>query len=81
MATDDSHNYHSSPAPEKQSRSGRGWVMVRSEKLDAASLVNAAGDALEVRRLAERTALRPSRVRSNAEVPFAERGAIGHSAR
>jgi hypothetical protein len=46
MATDDSHNYHDSPAPEKQSRSGRGWVMVRSEKLDAASLVAAmeAGD-------------------------------------
>ena len=41
MATDDSHNYHASPAPEKQSRSGRGWVMVRSEKLDAASLVTA----------------------------------------
>ncbi len=46
MATDDSHNYHESPAPEKQSRSGRGWVMVRSEKLDAASLIAAmeAGD-------------------------------------
>jgi hypothetical protein len=46
MATDDSHNYHDSPAPEKQSRSGRGWVMVRSEKLDAASLIAAmeAGD-------------------------------------
>jgi hypothetical protein len=46
MATDDSHNYHASPTPEKQSRSGRGWVMVRSEKLDAASLVTAmeAGD-------------------------------------
>jgi hypothetical protein len=46
MATDDSHNYHSSPTPEKQSRSGRGWVMVRSEKLDAASLIAAmeAGD-------------------------------------
>ena len=81
MATDDSHNYHSSPAPEKQSRSGRGRVVVRSEKLDAASLVNAAADALEVRRLAERTALRFARVRPNLEVPFAERGAIGHSAR
>ena len=46
MATDDSHNYHVTPAPEKQSRSGRGWVMVRSEKLDAASLIAAmeAGD-------------------------------------
>ena len=32
--------------PEKQSRTGRGWVMVRSEKLDAASLIVAmeAGD-------------------------------------
>jgi len=46
LATDDSHNYHASPAPEKQSRSGRGWVMVRAEKLDAASLIAAmeAGD-------------------------------------
>jgi len=46
MATDDAHNYHASPAPEKQSRSGRGWVMVRSERLDAASLIAAmeAGD-------------------------------------
>ncbi len=46
MATDDSHNYQATPAPEKQSRSGRGWVMVRSEKLDAASLIAAmeAGD-------------------------------------
>jgi hypothetical protein len=46
MATDDSHNYHETPTPEKQSRSGRGWVMVRSEKLDAASLIAAmeAGD-------------------------------------
>jgi hypothetical protein len=81
MATDDSHSYHFGPAPENQSRSGRGWVMVRSEKLDAASLVDAAGDAGEVRRLAERTALRFACVRSNVEVPFAERGAIGHSAR
>ena len=80
MATDDSHNYHSSPASERQSRSGRGWVMVRSEKLDVASLVNAAGDAMEVRRLAERTALRFACVRPNPEVPFAERRAIGHSA-
>jgi len=55
--------------------------MVRSEKLDTASLVNAAGDALEMRRLAERTALRFARVLPNLEVPFAERGAIGHSAR
>ncbi len=46
MATDDAHNYHENPAPEKQSRTGRGWVMVRSEKLDAASLIAAmeAGD-------------------------------------
>ena len=46
MATDDSHNYHSTPTPEKQSRSGRGWVMVHSEKLDVASLIAAmeAGD-------------------------------------
>ena len=46
MATDDSHNYHDTPTPEKQSRPGRGWVMVRSEKLDAASLIAAmeAGD-------------------------------------
>ena len=46
IATDDSHNYHATPTPEKQSRSGRGWVMVRSEKLDAASLIAAmeAGD-------------------------------------
>ena len=41
MATDDAHNYHESPAPAKQSRSGRGWVMVRSQKLDAASLIAA----------------------------------------
>ena len=46
MATDDSHNYHETPTPEKQSRPGRAWAMVRSEKLDAASLVAAmeAGD-------------------------------------
>jgi hypothetical protein len=46
MATDDSHSYHDTPTPEKLSRPGRGWVMVRSEKLDAASLIAAmeAGD-------------------------------------
>ncbi len=46
MATDDSHNYHATPTPAKSSRSGRGWVMVRAEKLDAASLIAAmeAGD-------------------------------------
>ncbi len=46
LATDDSHSYHTVPNPEKQSRSGRGWVMVRSQKLDAAKLVTAmeAGD-------------------------------------
>ena len=46
MATDDAHNYHATPTPGKQSRTGRGWVMVRAEKLDAASLIAAmeAGD-------------------------------------
>lgn len=45
-ATDDSHDYHPTPNPGKQSRPGRGWVMVRADKLDAASLVTAmeAGD-------------------------------------
>ena len=37
LATDDSHNYHS----EKGSRPGRGWVMVKSEALDADELIKA----------------------------------------
>ena len=44
VGTDDSHNYHT--ADPKKSLSGRGWVMVRAESLDAAKLVAAleAGD-------------------------------------
>lgn len=44
LATDDSHNYHNEP--KKLSRPGRGWVMVRAEKLDIAALIAAmeAGD-------------------------------------
>ena len=39
IATDDSHNYHSfSP---NRSNTGRGWVMVNSEKLDADHLISA----------------------------------------
>jgi hypothetical protein len=39
LATDDSHNYHSTSP--KASLSGRGWVMVRAKSLDAASIVAA----------------------------------------
>jgi hypothetical protein len=39
LATDDSHNYHSTVP--KASLSGRGWVMVRAKQLDAASLIAA----------------------------------------
>jgi hypothetical protein len=39
LATDDSHNYHTT-AP-KASLSGRGWVMVRANDLSAASLIAA----------------------------------------
>jgi hypothetical protein len=39
LATDDSHNYHQ--FGEAFSNAGRGWVMVQSEKLDAASLITA----------------------------------------
>lgn len=44
LATDDSHNYHDDP--KKTSRSGRGWVMVRSAKLTVEDLIAAmeAGD-------------------------------------
>ena len=44
LATDDSHNYHDDP--KKTSRSGRGWVMVRSAKLTVQDLIAAmeAGD-------------------------------------
>lgn len=44
LATDDSHNYHNDP--KKLSRSGRGWVMVRAEKLAVVDLIAAmeAGD-------------------------------------
>jgi hypothetical protein len=44
LATDDSHNYHQ--FGEAFSNAGRGWVMVRAEKLDAAALIAAmeAGD-------------------------------------
>ena len=37
LATDDAHNYHGMAA--NRSNTGRGWVMVRAAKLDAASLV------------------------------------------
>lgn len=37
LATDDSHNYHGCPG----SHTGRGWVMVRTEKLDPRSLIEA----------------------------------------
>ena len=39
LATDDSHNYHSTVP--KASLSGRGWVMVKAKQLDAASIVAA----------------------------------------
>ncbi len=39
LATDDSHNYHSTMP--KASLSGRGWVMVKARQLDAASIVEA----------------------------------------
>jgi hypothetical protein len=39
LATDDSHNYHSTSP--KASLSGRGWVMVRAKQLDASSIVAA----------------------------------------
>lgn len=44
LGTDDSHNYHQFGAA--YSNAGRGWVMVRAESLDPASLINAmeAGD-------------------------------------
>ena len=42
LATDDSHNYHGKPG----SHTGRGWIMVRAESLNADSLIRAinAGD-------------------------------------
>lgn len=39
LATDDSHNYHL--FGNKYSNAGRGWVMVKANKLDAISLINA----------------------------------------
>jgi hypothetical protein len=44
IATDDSHNYH--VKSKANSNTGRGWVMVNSQKLDTESLINAmeAGD-------------------------------------
>jgi len=39
IATDDSHNYH--VKSENNSNTGRGWVMVNSQKLDTESLINA----------------------------------------
>lgn len=39
LATDDSHNYHHEP--EKKSRSGRGWVMVRAARLRVEDLIAA----------------------------------------
>ena len=39
MSTDDSHNYHKWAA--RESNPGRGWVMVRSEKLEENALVEA----------------------------------------
>lgn len=65
LATDDSHNYHDDP--KKTSRTGRGWVMVRAEKLTVENLIAAleAGDFYassgvtlkDVRREKERLAL------------------------
>lgn len=44
LATDDSHQYHNEP--KKTKRPGRGWVMVRAEKLEVEELIAAleAGD-------------------------------------
>ena len=39
IATDDSHNYH--VKSKANSNTGRGWVMVNSQKLDTESLINA----------------------------------------
>jgi len=39
LATDDSHNYHQ--FGEAFSNAGRGWIMIQSELLNAASLINA----------------------------------------
>jgi len=39
IATDDSHNYH--VKSKNNSNTGRGWVMVNSQKLDTESLINA----------------------------------------
>ena len=39
MATDDSHNYHLI-SPEHHN-SGRGWVMVNTDKIDAGSIITA----------------------------------------
>ena len=38
MANDDSHNYHAGD-PTKQSRPGRGWVMVRADTLSAEKII------------------------------------------
>ena len=44
LATDDSHHYHGEP--KKNSRPGRGWIVVRAEKLDVGEIIAAmeAGD-------------------------------------
>ncbi len=44
LGTDDSHHYHGEP--KKTSRPGRGWIMVRAEKLAVKDLIAAieAGD-------------------------------------
>lgn len=42
LATDDTHNYHL--FGNKYSNAGRGWVMVKADNLDAASLINAMED-------------------------------------
>jgi hypothetical protein len=44
LAVDDTHNYENSPS--HRSRPGRGWVMVRSRRLDPAQIISAmqAGD-------------------------------------
>jgi histidinol phosphatase-like PHP family hydrolase len=39
IATDDAHHYHNEPR--KNSRAGRGWVMVRAENLAAPALIEA----------------------------------------
>jgi hypothetical protein len=41
LGTDDAHHYHSAPDTRKQSRTGRGWVMVRAKSLAVEDLIAA----------------------------------------